>query len=264
MRFSVLASGSRGNACYVETGRARVLVDAGLSCREIMDRLETVGVDPGDLDALVITHEHADHIKGAGALARRLNLPVYINTPTLQRAMRNLGNLPRPMPVRTGQTIVVHDLFIETFTKSHDAADPMGLVISSEGARLGLLTDTGRSTALVEDRLRGCHALILEFNHDETMLENGPYPLDLKRRVRGPDGHLSNRQASGLLRAVSHKGLDLVVLAHLSQVNNRPEVAYRAGKDVLARCGLRSTRILVSEQDHPVPRVDVVSGRDPA
>ncbi|MBW1920450.1 MAG: MBL fold metallo-hydrolase, partial [Deltaproteobacteria bacterium] len=164
MRFCVLASGSGGNACYFETPRSRILVDAGLSCREILRRLKLVGIDPGTLNALILTHEHFDHIRGAGALARRLDIPVYMNQPTFQRGMRTLGNLSRPVPIRTGQVIVINGLVVETFTKCHDAADPMGVVISCDGVRVGLLTDLGRSTPLVEDRLRGCQALIIESN----------------------------------------------------------------------------------------------------
>lgn len=257
MRFSVLASGSGGNACYVETGHARVLVDAGLSCREIMGRLEVLGLNPRNLDALVITHEHRDHIQGAGALARRLNLPVYINSSTLRRAQKTLGSVSRPVPIQTGQTVVIKDLFLETFTKCHDAADPMGLVLGSDGIRVGLVTDLGRTTALVEDRLKGCRALIVEFNHDERMLEEGPYPLDLKRRIRGPEGHLSNRQAARLVRAVSHEGLAWVVLAHLSETNNRPEKALQCVEEVLSSCRQGRTEVLISSQHGVSPLVEL-------
>ncbi|MBN1102029.1 MAG: MBL fold metallo-hydrolase, partial [Deltaproteobacteria bacterium] len=206
---------------------------------------------------LVITHEHADHIQGAGPLARRFDLPVFINNSTLRRGRRILGSIPRPVPVCTGQTVTLHDLFIETFTKCHDAADPMGLVLSCDGTRLGFITDLGRSTAVVEDRLRGCRALIIEFNHDEKMLEEGPYPPELKRRIRGPDGHLSNRQAAGLIKAVAHRGLELLVLAHLSEANNLPQEAFRAVKEMLRSCGNEHTEVLISSQHHPVPMVEL-------
>ncbi len=257
MRFSVLASGSGGNACYLETAQSRILVDAGLSCRELIRRLELVGVNPESLDALIITHEHLDHIKGAGPLARRFDIPVYINTPTLAKGLRTMGNLSRPVSVHTGQTITINGLLIETFTKCHDAADPMGVIISSEGVRLGLITDLGRSTALVEDRLKGCHALITEFNHDQKMLEGGPYPLDLQRRIKGPEGHLSNQQAAELLEAVAHKNLGVVVLAHLSEANNDPQKAFQEAKDVLTRCGQENTSIIVSHQDCPVSMIEL-------
>jgi len=133
MRFSVLASGSEGNACYVETAHTRLLIDAGLSCRELIRRLELVDVNPETLDALVVTHEHTDHVKGAGPLARLLGIPVYMNHATLRRSMRILGNLSVPMTVHTGQTITINDLAIETFTKCHDAVDPVGVVVGRDG-----------------------------------------------------------------------------------------------------------------------------------
>ena len=257
MRFSVLASGSGGNACYIETPKARILVDAGLSCRELIKRLQLLDVKPDSIHALVITHEHTDHIRGAGPFARRFDIPVYINQSTLHRSIRVLGNLSKPMPVYPGQTITINDLCIETFTKCHDAVDPIGLTISSEGMRLGLITDTGRSTRLLEDRLAGCHALIIEFNHDVGMLEQGPYPLALQRRVKGPDGHLSNQQAAELLKVICHKTLNFVVLAHISKKNNLPEKAFEKARDILTECGLAETRVLISEQDYPIPMVEI-------
>ncbi len=252
MRFSVLASGSGGNACYVETAHARILIDAGLSRRELIRRLELVEVSPETLDALVITHEHIDHVKGAGPLARLLDIPVFISSSTLRRSMRMLGSLSRPMPIHTGQAITINDLMIETFTKCHDAVDPIGLILSTDDSRLGLITDLGRSTTLVEDRLRGCHALIIEFNHDQRMLEDGPYPWEVKRRIKGPEGHLSNQQAGELLEAVAHKDLSLVILAHLSQINNQTQIAFQEARDALARRELNDTKILISNQDYPV------------
>ena len=258
MRFSVLASGSGGNVCYVETARARILVDAGLSCRETVRRLQRIGVDPGSLDALVLTHEHADHILGAGPLARRFRLPVYMNSPTFRKGLRALGSVSSPIPIQTGQTITVNDLLIETFTKCHDAADPMGLVLSSEeGTRLGIITDLGRSTGVVEDRLRGCRALIVEFNHDEKMLEDGPYPLELKRRIRGDHGHLSNRQAARLVRALAHPRLAWVIPAHLSEVNNEPLKALRAVRDALAGHNGCRSEVVISSQHEVVPMLDL-------
>jgi phosphoribosyl 1,2-cyclic phosphodiesterase len=257
MKFSVLASGSGGNACYVETAHARILIDAGLSCRELIRRLESIAVNPETLDAMVITHEHWDHLKGAGPFARSHDIPVYINRPTLQKSIKVLGNLSRPVCIQTGQVITINDIQVETFTKCHDAVDPIGVVISSDGFRLGLITDLGRSTRLVEDRLRGCNALIIEFNHDERMLDEGPYPLELKRRIKGPEGHLSNQQAGELLKAVYHKNLGLVVLAHLSAENNRPEKAYQAAAEALSAVELKDARIVISYQHEPVSPLEL-------
>ncbi len=257
MRFSVLASGSGGNACYVETAQSRIMIDAGLSRRELLRRLELIEVDPRTLDALIITHEHTDHVKGAGPLARLLDIPVYINSPTLKKIVKTLGNISKLVALHTGESITIKDLKVETFTKCHDAEDPMGLIICSNGVRLGLVTDLGRSTRLVEERLKNCHSLIIEFNYDPGMLENGPYPLHLKKRIRGPEGHLSNQQAADLLGAVAHEDLQRVVLAHLSEINNKDERALQEAKDALAREGLNDTEILVSHQDYPTSIVEL-------
>jgi len=255
MRFAVLASGSSGNAFYVETAEARVLIDAGLSGEELIRRMEKTGIDPAKLDGVLLTHEHIDHIRGAGPLARRFNLPVYANRLTMRRALKTLGNLSTPVFFQTGQPITLRGLCIETFTKCHDAADPVGVMVHADGARLGIITDLGRSSPVVEDRLRGCHALVVEFNHDEKMLEEGPYPLELKRRIKGPEGHLSNDQAGGLLTTLCHDGLSTVVLAHLSEKNNLPEKAIQASKTALS--GFR-VQVLVSEQVGALPMMDVM------
>lgn len=257
MRFSVLASGSGGNACYIETVHSRILIDAGLSCREIIRRLEILEVAVAHLDALIITHEHHDHIKAAGPISRRFSIPVYINDATMRKVKNGIGRIAGQVPFDTGRNIKINDIIIETFTKCHDATDPVGLVISSNGSRLGIITDVGRSTRLLEDRLKGCSALIIEFNHDEVMLEEGPYPLHLKRRIKGPEGHLSNHEAGELLRTISHKDMKYVILAHISEKNNLPEKALCIANDILMECGLDSVEILVSSQDQPVPMREI-------
>jgi len=257
MRFSVLASGSRGNAFYVEGGGSRVLIDAGLSGRAIEARLKAIGREARDLTALVLSHEHQDHVLGAGILARRYHLPLYANPLTCERAAKALGRIPDWRAVATGDCLQLNDLGVETFTKCHDAADPMGFVLSAEGVRLGLVTDLGRVTRLVEDRLRLCQGLILEFNHDPDLLEAGPYPLYLKRRIKGPDGHLSNGQGADLLRALWHTDLRQVVLAHLSAVNNHPDQARDAALRALADAGAPHIRLDVSLQAEPLPLTEV-------
>ena len=253
MKFCVLASGSSGNACYVETDNARVLIDAGLSGREIERRLELVEKDASKLTALIVTHEHSDHIKGAGVLSRRYDVPIYMNRKTFESGRHALGKKLRAEIIQTGRLLEIEDLKVETFTKCHDAADPVGLVLSLNGVRLGVVTDLGKSTRLVEDRLQGCHGLVIEFNHDPEMLDTGPYPLYLKQRIKGRDGHLSNEQGGDLLRKICHQNLEKVVLAHLSEQNNHPEKAHQQAVEVLVQCGLDQTDIWVSRQDEPGP-----------
>jgi phosphoribosyl 1,2-cyclic phosphodiesterase len=153
--------------------------------------------------------------------------------------------------------LALKKLQIETFTKCHDAVDPIGIVFSYNAARVGLVTDLGRSTSLVKDRLKDCQALIIEFNHDVKLLEEGPYPLETKRRVRGPDGHLSNVQAGELLGAVAHKDLQFLIAAHISETNNCLERALREAQRILSERGIPGTKVLLSRQDEPGPLIEL-------
>ena len=256
MHFSVLASGRKGNACYIETTNTRVVVDAGLSCRELIRRLKLINRNPDRLDALFLTHEHSDHIKGASSIARRFGAAIYSNRLTLNSCDQSLAGIPC-VTVDTGESLTIKDLKVKTFTKCHDAVDPMGMILSSNNASLGIITDLGRSTRLVEDHLKGCKALVIEFNHDQEMLDQGPYPLFLKRRIKGQEGHLSNSQAGKLLKTVAHEGLQKVVLAHLSMENIMPEKAFQEAKEILSACGFEKIEILVSRQNYPMPMVEI-------
>lgn len=257
MRFSVLASGSKGNACYIETENTRLLIDAGISCRELISRLELVGLAASRLDAIIITHEHSDHVKGAGPISRKFNSTVYSNFSTMCRCSKILGNTIVNDQLRTGESLVVNDITVETFSKDHDAVDPIGLIISSNGSRLGILTDVGKSTPYLEDALQGCTGVLLEFNHDAEMLENGPYPYYLKKRIKGSKGHLSNDQAGVLLGRLSHRRLKHVVLAHLSEVNNTPEKALSKARESLVECSMDNIPVHISYQDYPCPVLEV-------
>ncbi len=251
IRFCTLASGSSGNACYIETSQVRILVDAGLSGREIVRRMGLIGIEAETLNAIFLTHEHQDHIKGAGPLSRRFGLPVYLSEGTLKRGERTLGKLQNAVLMNAGKKIQLNDITVETFTKCHDASDPLGLVVRSNGKKLGVATDLGRSTAVVEDHLKGCEALVMEFNHDPVMLEEGPYSLELKRRIKGAEGHLSNDQAGDLLVSVVQENLKHLVLAHLSEINNRPEKAYGQAILALEKLGLTHVEVTVASQDKP-------------
>lgn len=257
LKFSVLASGSKGNACYVESPEGCVLVDAGLSCRELERRLARLGLSASRLDAIILTHEHIDHIRGAGVMARRYHLPVYTTDGTIRGGVRSLGELPRFVPVQTGKRFAIKDLQIEPFTKCHDALDPFALTLSCDGVKLGIATDLGRSTRLVEDKLQGCNALITEFNHDPDMLENGPYPLFLKRRIKGPEGHLSNVEGVCLVASLVHEGLGHIVCAHLSEINNMPGLVYENVHKSLLDSGFGRVNLMIGEQQSPGPLIEL-------
>jgi phosphoribosyl 1,2-cyclic phosphodiesterase len=221
----VLASGSRGNAIYVADATTAVLIDAGLSGVEIERRLHSRGLCPERLTAVLVTHEHDDHIRGVGVLSRRYRLPVYITAPTLKAAGPQLGSLHEVRAFRCGHGFQIAALNFRPFALCHDAEDPAGFTVSANGGKLGIATDLGIATALVQENLKDCNALVLEANHDPLMLENGPYPWPLKQRIKSRCGHLANRDSRQLLSAVRHAGLQHVILAHLSEKNNSPEKA---------------------------------------
>ncbi len=228
MRFCVLASGSKGNSTYVESGATRILIDAGLSGKEIERRLAAIQVDPASLSAIIVTHEHHDHICGVGVLSRRFQLPVLVNELTLAAGGKTLQKLARWQPVVTGETFSFQDLAIHPFSISHDAAEPVGFCLDDGKCSLGYCTDTGKVSHLMRHRLAGCHGLILESNHDPLMLKTGPYPEYLKQRVRSNIGHLPNHEAADFIDSLRHELLHHVVLAHISETNNHPDLVWAA------------------------------------
>ncbi len=248
MRFCVLASGSKGNCLVVQADRTTVLVDAGLSARETVRRLEGAGFDPQDIDHLIITHEHRDHVAGLGPVARRLAATVHANEATA-RAWGQVGTLPARQTFVTGRRFRVGALTVQAFQTPHDATEPVGLIFEHDGQRLALATDLGYLHLLVREKIQGCRAVIVEANHDPSLLRHGPYPEFLKQRVAGRMGHLANDQAAELLTHAAHQGLTDVVLAHLSEINNRPELAWQCARGRLDGLGLGRVRLSIAPQD---------------
>lgn len=248
MRVCLLASGSKGNAVYIESRRSRILIDAGLSARELSARLQVIGVAGEDLDAILITHEHADHCRGIGPIARRFALPVFIH-PETRRALPSHGRIEDVREFETGAPFCFGDLQIETFPLTHDAAAPVGYVIETDEGKIGIATDLGIATRLVIQRLQGCRALVLESNHDEEMLRDGPYPWPLKQRIRSQHGHLSNTECSRLLGDLLGSNLESVFLAHLSEVNNLPSLAESAARALLDSQNLCQPQLILGYQD---------------
>lgn len=255
MRFSVLASGSSGNALYLESLKTQLLVDGGLTGRELEKRLTSIGVDPSRLHGILITHEHIDHISGVGPFARRFGLPVYIHPDALSASKARLGKLPAVIPI-DDSAFEVGDLRVHPFPVPHDAVNPLGFTFHRDGKKLGLATDMGYAQTLVRERLRGCNALILESNHDLEMLKGGPYPWPLKQRIMGRLGHLSNEDAGILLRGLIHERLECVVLAHLSEVNNLPDIACRTARRIIREAG-RRIRLLAAGRDRAGDLIEV-------
>jgi phosphoribosyl 1,2-cyclic phosphodiesterase len=328
MRMTVLASGSKGNSTVIASSRTRVLVDAGLSCRELLKRMAQANEDPAELDAILITHEHQDHVTGLAVLARRLNIPVFFTEPTHRAWVRMLtprttmsyaqwldhvqheklaraalhaseaaaqaeaiasisaeaasvcetrgepelpldpdvcedAALPAPktdptyLPTveyfQSGTNFCIGDISITPFTIPHDAADPCGFVFESDGIRMALATDLGYMPPNVKSALRGIDVLLLESNHDLEMLKDGPYPWAVKQRVLSRVGHLSNDATAEFLARDYDGSAAWIVLGHLSEANNAPELALLSAEQAIAgRMTLLGNRILLAKQSAPL------------
>jgi phosphoribosyl 1,2-cyclic phosphodiesterase len=228
-QVGIIASGSKGNSLVIRSDAGAILLDAGLTGKKIISGLEQLGVDSTELMGVVISHEHSDHINGAGIICRKFNLPLYISQETYACSAGRLGKLPNGVHYfQHGRTFKIKDLLINPFASSHDAVESSNFVFtqeSSNGCKLGVATDCGYFTRLMKERLQHCTTVVLESNHDELMLLGGPYPWHLKQRVKSRQGHLSNRQAVSVISQIVHPGLKKLVLAHLSEKNNLPELA---------------------------------------
>lgn len=246
MRFASLGSGSDGNALIVQVGRTIVMMDCGFGLAITEQKLARVGIAPNDLAAVLVTHEHSDHIGGVAKFARKYNLPVWLTHGTAK--VFNQGSLPETLIhlVDPHEAFSVGDVHVTPYFVPHDASEPVQYVFSDGDARLGVLTDTGSITAHIQAMLSGCNALVLECNHDLEMLMNGPYPASLKRRVAGRFGHLDNTTAASLLAGIDCSGLKHVLAAHLSQRNNLPTLATAALAGAL---GCEAGWIGVAEQE---------------
>jgi phosphoribosyl 1,2-cyclic phosphodiesterase len=262
VRVTVLGSGSAGNATLVEAGEARILIDAGFSGRDLERRLGEIGVDPRSLSAIVITHDHGDHTRGMGVLARRFGLALYLTEKTRLACASLLSGSEEVRLYSSSEVFAVGALEVRPFLTVHDAADPVAVTVADTltGARLGIATDLGRPTAAVRAELRGCHMLVLEANHDDAMLWNGPYPWSTKQRIASSHGHLSNRAAAQLARELFHPGLGNIVLAHLSEHCNDGALAADAVGAALSRLRYRGA-LSVAPQERPMEPFDVAAPR---
>jgi len=315
VKMTVLASGSKGNSTVVSTSRTRILVDVGISCRELLKRMAAAGEDPKTLDAILITHEHQDHVQGLAVTARKLGIPVYFTEPTHREWVRWMtprkkmtyaewlaarkaealaasvnpeiedreafeeeqaeaagsasvevepaakpakdpAELPEVEYFSAGADFAVGDISVTPFTIPHDAIDPVGFVFQADGVRIGFATDLGYMPPNAKGHLRKCDVLVLESNHDLDMLRDGPYPWSVKQRVMSRVGHLSNLAAADFLEGDYDGSASYVVLAHLSESNNLPELARVSAERALAgRMNLLKNRLLLATQDRPLESI---------
>lgn len=226
IRFAVLGSGSGGNSAVVECGGVRLLIDAGLSAKQIQLRLGMLGLAPSMLDGILLTHEHGDHVRGLDVLRRKFPVPVYATTETRQELKLQGFSCGDWKTFQAGHSFQIGSVVIEGFTVQHDAVDPVGYVISHESRQLGVVSDVGQVTRSMTERLRGLHGLFLEANYDHELLENDTKrPWSIKQRISSRHGHLSNDQVVELIRDIAHPQMARVVLGHLSSDCNTPELA---------------------------------------
>lgn len=262
MRVAVLGSGSAGNATCIEADGTRLLLDAGFSCRELSARLRAVGVEPHRLDGLLVTHEHADHVRGAALFSKTYRVPLYCTPATFRAAgLEKAGpyghGAHAHIAVDPGASFSVGGMTVTAFPVPHDAVETVGYTVSCGGARFGYATDLGHDPEPVRRGLDDCDLLMLESNHDVDMLREGPYPMVVKERVLGRHGHLDNRMAAALLCDVATDRTGRVILAHLSRTNNRPDLALAAARREFDRRGRRSPDLHPAGQAGPSPWFEV-------
>jgi phosphoribosyl 1,2-cyclic phosphodiesterase len=251
---AVIASGSKGNCVLVKSPQTAILVDAGISAKRIWEALDNLKFDRHGIRAILISHEHGDHISGAGAVSRHLEIPIYITRDTYQACKHRLGNLrDRVEFISAGKSFSINDLDIHPFQSPHDAIDSCNFTIvhqQSPDSKLAIATDVGYQSRLLTQHLSNCTTLILESNHDKKMLMEGPYDWKLKQRIMSNHGHLSNIDAVGVISQVMHSGLRNLILAHLSEVNNHPELAHKTMQEYLHTINSEVKLIVADQYTH--------------
>jgi len=233
MRFASLGSGSKGNATLIQNNSTTIMIDCGFSVRETEKRLKRLKQAPENIAALFVTHEHGDHIRGVGPFARKYKLPVCMTRGTAK--WNGLGDIPDIRYISVDDKIDIGDLVVKSYTVPHDANEPCQFIITNDNTRFAMLTDVGHCTEYIKAQLKDCDALLLECNHDTSMLLRGPYPQSLKQRVGGLYGHLSNEQASELLKEIQHDQLRRITIAHVSDKNNNKKLAIESLQSVLKK-----------------------------
>jgi phosphoribosyl 1,2-cyclic phosphodiesterase len=242
MHLASLGSGSKGNCTVVRSGNTNIVIDCGFSLRQFEQRLQVLSLSAADIDAILVTHEHSDHGSGVNRVAQKYQIPIYL---TIGSA-RNL-DIPEFQPISGGQQFELGDIYIQVVTVPHDAAEPVQFIFTDKenGCRFGMLTDSGHVTSHMIESYRDLNGLLLEFNYDQHMLENGPYPFSLKQRVASSHGHLSNTQSIQMLQQINSDQLECLIAAHISEKNNSPELV----SELLQPLSFGRAPILATQQD---------------
>ena len=249
IKFCSLSSGSSGNCQYIETGNSRILIDAGFSGKKIEGLLSSIGVSPSSLDGIFVTHEHIDHSKGVGVMSRRYDLPIFANNNTWIGMNKVIGKITEKNTkvFKTDDYLDIKDITINPILISHDALEPVGYIIFYKKVKISIITDTGWVNDSIVSKIKDSQLYLMESNHDVDMLKYGSYPWALKERIRSKRGHLSNDDAADVLGKVLSGNGETVLLAHLSQDNNRPDLAYKTVRDGVMSLGLDVDRDMCLE-----------------
>lgn len=244
IKFTTLASGSRGNSVYIGTDNTKILIDAGISGTKVKQALRDINVSLDDIDAVFVTHEHLDHINGIGVISRKYNIPIYATEGTWYNMSQKIGKISNDNKrlVYKNEGILLNDIFIHSFAVPHDAVDPVCYNILYDGIKICVATDMGHITKSLIENIRDCSALVLESNHDINMLKASDYPSHLKKRILGKYGHISNETCAKLLACVMNNKLKNVFLAHLSSENNTPDLAYLTVSNILEEYGIQAEK----------------------
>lgn len=256
MRITVLGSGSSGNSTLLEVNGSGILVDAGFSCRELERRMRLVDFEPERIKAILLTHEHTDHIKGVEVFSKKHRVPVYLSEGTRESGLLDEYKTWLE-PFETGNAFSINGFDIHPFRIAHDAADPVGFVIRASGTAVGIGTDLGYVTRLIEEKFAGLDLLVFESNHDPEMLINGPYPWVLKQRISSRNGHLSNPEAADFIKSSITERTRHILLAHLSRTNNTPSLAMSACKAALMEAGNNTTKLHMTDQFQSSNTIDL-------
>jgi phosphoribosyl 1,2-cyclic phosphodiesterase len=249
MKIAVFASGSSGNAIWISAGSTAVLIDAGLSCRRISAAMQELALDSSQLSAVLVTHEHSDHVSGLGPVTRKFGVPAYATAGTHAAIDRRLGKCPGRAVIEAGSDFEIGSLRVSPFAVSHDCADPVGYAVTDGITKAVVATDLGVVSSPVRHRIGEADCVVLEFNHDERMLMDGGYPWYLKQRIMSSRGHLSNEAAAMELVSLTDGPVSKLILAHLSRENNTPELALLTAREALARAGRPDVRVYLSDHE---------------
>ena len=259
-KVKVLASGSNGNSIFIEGYNTKILIDAGLSGKFIENKLKELNVDPSELSGILVSHEHKDHVTGVGVFSRRYDIPVYATGRTWEQLKSMIGEIKHQNERELHKGgFELNDIYVAPFPVSHDAVDPVGFNLMVNNIKISIATDCGVFSSVMKDRLKGSNCLIIESNHDPELLKKGPYPLFLKKRIRSVKGHLSNYDLAEKLGDIITSNTDNIILAHLSEENNNPDLAFNCIKDSMVFNGISAgeTNLMVADRRNGTSLIQV-------